>query len=264
MDENTTWLKLPYLAAGQAQKHVTHNEALRMLDAIVHIRVEDRGREAPPALPEDGQRFALGAVPSGAFAGKAGMIAARQDGAWAFYQPYAGWIIWDAAEAEFLVHDGEGWRAVFDPQNLRLLGVNTSADEINRLAVSSAATLLTHAGGGHQLKLNKAATGDTASLLFQSDWSGHAEMGLAGSNDFAIKVSADGAAWHDALVAEPGSGRVSFPAPPRLPSYTVAGLPAAAGQAGALALIGNEAGGAVVAFSDGANWRRVTDRAVVG
>lgn len=173
-------------------------------------------------------------------------------------------MIWDAAEAELLVHDGAGWRAVFDPQNLPLLGVNTSADETNRLAVSSDATLLTHAGGGHQLKLNKAGAVDTASLLFQSAWSGHAEMGLAGSNDFAIKVSGDGSAWHSALVAEAGSGRVSFPAPPRLPSYTVAGLPAATGQAGALVFVSNKAGGAVVAFSDGTNWRRVTDRAVVG
>lgn len=264
MDENTHWLKLPYLAAGQAQKHVTHNEALRMLDAILHIRVEQRDCEVPPSLPQDGQRFALGALTSGAFAGKAGMIAARQDGAWSFHQPHAGWVIFDAAEAELLVHDGAGWRAVFDPQDLPLLGVNTHADETNRLAVSSDATLLTHAGGGHQLKLNKSGASETASLLFQSDWSGHAEMGLAGSNDFAIKVSGDGSAWHSALVAEAGSGRVSFPAPPRLPSSTVAGLPAAAGQAGALVFVSNEAGGAVVAFSDGTNWRRVTDRAVVG
>lgn len=44
-------LKLPYLAAAPAQKHVTHNEALRMLDALVQVAVADRTRTLPPAAP---------------------------------------------------------------------------------------------------------------------------------------------------------------------------------------------------------------------
>ena len=44
-------------------------------------------------------------------------------------------------------------------------------------------------------------------------------------------------------------------------SYTVASLPAP--SAGLLALVTDESGGAVLAFADGAAWRRVTDRAVV-
>lgn len=50
---------------------------------------------------------------------------------------------------------------------------------------------------------------------------------------------------------------------PRAPSYTVAGAPAAASYSGGLIFVSNESGGAVLAFSDGANWRRVTDRAVI-
>lgn len=48
-----------------------------------------------------------------------------------------------------------------------------------------------------------------------------------------------------------------------LPSFTVADLPAAAGNAGKMVFVANESGGAVPAFSDGTSWRRVTDRAVV-
>ena len=44
--------------------------------------------------------------------------------------------------------------------------------------------------------------------------------------------------------------------------YTVATLPAASGTI-RLAFVTNETGGYVLAFSDGTNWRRVTDRAVV-
>ena len=47
-------------------------------------------------------------------------------------------------------------------------------------------------------------------------------------------------------------------------NYTVAALPSATTRgAGALVFVTNESGGAVPAFSDGTNWRRVTDRAVV-
>lgn len=48
----------------------------------------------------------------------------------------------------------------------------------------------------------------------------------------------------------------------QVPSYTVVGLPSAA-TAGQVIYVSNESGGAVLAFSDGANWLRSTDRAVV-
>jgi hypothetical protein len=47
-----------------------------------------------------------------------------------------------------------------------------------------------------------------------------------------------------------------------LASYTVAGLPSAS-PAGQFAYVTDETGGAVPAFSDGTDWRRVTDRNVV-
>ena len=37
MSDITTHLLLPYILASQAQKHVTHNEALRLLDAMVCV-----------------------------------------------------------------------------------------------------------------------------------------------------------------------------------------------------------------------------------
>jgi hypothetical protein len=50
----------------------------------------------------------------------------------------------------------------------------------------------------------------------------------------------------------------------KVKSYTVAGAPGAAAQgAGATIFVSNEAGGAVLAFSDGTSWRRVTDRIVI-
>ena len=48
----------------------------------------------------------------------------------------------------------------------------------------------------------------------------------------------------------------------RLESYTVAGLPPPAEGVG-VAFVTDEVGGPTLAFSDGTNWRRTTDRAVV-
>lgn len=48
----------------------------------------------------------------------------------------------------------------------------------------------------------------------------------------------------------------------RLTSYAVADVPDATEGVG-LIFVSDEAGGAVPAFSDGTNWRRVTDRVIV-
>jgi hypothetical protein len=45
-------------------------------------------------------------------------------------------------------------------------------------------------------------------------------------------------------------------------SYLVSALPSAA-TAGGLIYVSDETGGATMAFSDGTNWRRVQDRAIV-
>jgi len=205
--DTTPRLALPQIISGQALKHITHNEALLRLDLLVQASVESAAVAAPPASPLEGEAWIVPAGASAAWAGHASEIAAWQAGAWTFYDPAAGWQVFDKATGTLKIFSGTAWIAVAATgSGLPQLGVNASADTTNRLAVASAATLFTHAGAGHQLKLNKAATADTASLLFQSNWSGRAEMGLMGDNFWRIKVSADGSAWVNALtLANDGS-----------------------------------------------------------
>jgi len=208
MDE-TARLKLPYIMPSQAQKHITHNEALRMIDAIVHIRVSGQNLDASPDMPTEGESYTVGGTPSGAFTGQAGKVAAFQDGAWSFFQPRAGWTLWDEALSGLFVFDGSDWIAVAPRMDeLPLLGINATADETNRLTVAASATLFSHDGSGHQVKLNKAASAETGSLLFQTNWSGRAEMGLAGNDHFSVKVSPDGTTWRSAIVVNADSGNI--------------------------------------------------------
>ena len=212
MSDVSARLGLPYLLPSQAQKHVTHNEALSLLDSLVHLTVETLGADTPPPVPTPGSAYGVGTAPTGAWAGQAGQIAVFAEGAWRFLTPGIGWRIWDVSAAALKVWDGVAW--ILPPaalDTLAQLGIGTSADGVNRLAVASEATLFTHVGAGHQLKLNKAAAGDTTSLLFQSGFTGHAELGLAGSTGFALKVSDDGSAWVTALEAEGPVGALRAP-----------------------------------------------------
>ena len=54
--DETPNLGLPYIMAAQSQKHVTHNEAIRALDAVVQLSVLDRDLSAPPGSPVEGGR----------------------------------------------------------------------------------------------------------------------------------------------------------------------------------------------------------------
>ena len=212
MSETSPRLALPLIAPSQAQKHVTHNEAVMLLDGLVQMTLRGVEASEPPASGADGDAWGLGAAPTGLWEGRGGDVAIRSNGGWVFAAPAAGWRAWDLSAGAALRHDGSGW--VPDLPAMSMLdgvGIGTGYDAVNRLSVASDAVLLSHAGAGMRLKVNKAAAEQTASLLFQTGWSGRAEMGLAGSDAFEVKVSADGSAWTTGLRLA-GGGPLEAPA----------------------------------------------------
>ena len=105
----STNLALPYLAASQSQKHVTVNESLRFLDALVQISVKSATLSAPPGAPADGQRWIIGPAPNSLWAGRATQIAAWQDGAWVFDAPKVGWLAWNEVTLSSLIFSAGSW-----------------------------------------------------------------------------------------------------------------------------------------------------------
>lgn len=370
----TSSLRMPLLSAAQAQKHVTHNEALLVADALVHLAVASRATAEPPAAPDPGERFIVAGGATGVFSEKEGEVAEWRDGAWIFHAPAPGWRAWVIDEGGVVVFTDGGWLDLrsLPKTGTDMLGINASPTTGERFVVSSESVLLTHDGADQRLKLNKAAATDTASLLFQTGYSGRAEVGIAGDDHFRIKVSADGATFQSAMEINPADGDFSYTlsngasihfgkygvgasprlmanadqtdgaraymsfrhayieyaafytqynsstgvadfnirsvqddgdiffitrhagvtqwahlkldaatgftgigthtpstkldvdGPVRVKGYTVAGLPSAVEHgAGAIVFVSDESGGPVLAFSDGAAWRRVNDRAVV-
>lgn len=216
----TIHLELPYIAASQAQKHVTHNEALRILDALVMLSVKDRDLSAPPGSPADGDRYLVAPAGSGGFAGRDNQIAHFRDGAWTFHMPRSGWLCYVEDEEAPLIFDGSAWVGLLGDhaafQNVTLLGVGTEADGSNPFAAKLNNALWTaryDAEGGDgslRYKLNKEDAADTLSLLFQTGWSGRAEIGLTGDDHLHVKVSADGSGWKDAVTIDNTTGHAGI------------------------------------------------------
>ena len=212
-DLESLHLKLPYLAAAQAQKHVTHNDALRRLDGLVQLAVRASSLADPPEAPDEGDRYIVATGGTGTWAGHDGDVANFVDGAWDFDTPEVGWLAFDVAAGVLLAHQTSGWAAVSGvPATVDRFGIHTTADDTNRLAVQSEAVLFSGIdaadGGSGDIRfiVNKETAGDTASLLFQSGWSGRAEVGLCGDADFVFKVSADGTCWFEAIRIDKDTG----------------------------------------------------------
>ncbi|KQP60885.1 DUF2793 domain-containing protein [Methylobacterium sp. Leaf112] len=221
MAQTTPHLALPLLAAGQAGKHVTHNEALLALDALVHLACRDRDLSAPPTDPAEGDRYLVTAPqPSGAWAGLSGQIAAFGDGVWTGLVPRTGWLAYVADEDAFYRFDGTGWRRLLDGlralSGLAALGLGTEADAANPFAAKLDRALWTArdpaegGSGSLALVLNKATEANAVALLFQAAYAGRAEFGLLGEDAVSLKVSPDGAAWHGAWRADPATGHLGL------------------------------------------------------
>lgn len=140
---------------------------------------------------------------------------------WRFFVPQRGWIAYIEGEGVIVLFDGSAWNelglSLRNLQNLSELGIGTSADATNVLAAKLNNALFTAKatgeGGTGDLRytLNKSAVGNTVSQLYQDGYSGRAKVGLIGDDNFHVKVSADGTAWHEAINVDKTTGKPSFP-----------------------------------------------------
>ncbi|MFT4955303.1 MAG: hypothetical protein ACI8U3_001691 [Brevundimonas sp.] len=221
--QSSARLDLPYLQAGQMQKHVTLNEALTRLDALVQCAVVSRTVSEQPETPDAGALHILPEDATGdAWASMAaGALARFEAGGWTAMEPPPGLRVFVLDEQCLIVRGDEGWTDVVGTpvrlDDLEGLGVGTVSDAANAFAAKLNSALWTARtegeGGAGDLRfvLNKESGANVLSLLFQSGWSGRAELGLVGDDDLVLKVSPDGDAWREALRVDRHSGRLGFP-----------------------------------------------------
>lgn len=193
----TNRLRIPYLAPSQALKYVTINDGFENIDRLSQIKVTARDVQVQPSAPQNGVSYILPLNAVGDYwTAVAENTLAFFDHGWHFIDPQEGFQAWVETEQAALVFSGGAWIGLPISTSVRL-GVNTAADNTNRLSVKSDSELLTHddmtPGTGDARKLiNKKTGGHTASVVFQNDYLGKAELGLLGEDAFAIKTSSDG------------------------------------------------------------------------
>jgi Protein of unknown function (DUF2793) len=107
---DTPRLSLPVIEAAQAQKHVTHNEALVLLDALTQLAVEDRTLTAPPGSPADGACYIPASGASADWSGWDGQIALYSGGGWLKIVPVSGLKAWVKAERLTVTYEDGVWR----------------------------------------------------------------------------------------------------------------------------------------------------------
>jgi hypothetical protein len=108
MDETTRWA-LPLLASGQAQKEITHNEAITAIDRLLHLAVVSRSVSTPPGAAVSGDAYIIAAAPSGVWSGAAGQLASFDGSGWTVSSPKPGCLAWVADEQQFAVFSSAGW-----------------------------------------------------------------------------------------------------------------------------------------------------------
>ncbi len=190
----TTKLALPLIAEAQAQKHITHNEALLKLDVLVQMAVVDRDQATPPAAPEEGQAWIVATGAADDWAGHDGEVAAWQGGTWRFYAPSAGWVAWVMDEGRLLIHDGTAWAAL----DAATLGGRPASDYVTAGALATATvgdadTVDGHHASEFALLSGATFTGGVTAAAFTGDGSGltnvdAATLGGHPASDFATQA----------------------------------------------------------------------------
>ena len=232
---DTPHLGLPLIEASQAQKHVTHNEAIVALDAIVQLSVMSASLTDPPGAPAEGDRYIPATGATGAWAGWDLNIALYTDGAWSKIVPRTGWRCYVEASGKLYVWIGAAWTdlaaaggflTIVGAGNgsLSQLGVNTAADNSNRLAVKSNQVLLSHdditpGNGSLLVVVNKEDAAKDAGFVFQDGFDTRALIGLLGDDKFTFKVTPDGNTFFEAFTIDQATGAISFPQMPKLSAY---------------------------------------------
>ena len=117
---------------------------------------------------------------------------------------------------------------------------------------------------GNKVKLSGAVAVDASSA---SEFAGTADNdfgAVTGSNDATEDLGLVTASASTTIDLGEGFGENLIATTLALPQVTVSGVTAAStANKGQIAYISDETGGATLAFSDGTNWRRLQDRAVI-
>ena len=162
MSDATPRLSLPYLQVNQAEKEVTHNESLSILDVMVNATFIDQ-LVAPPGAFSEGDTFLVKATATGPWAGKENYIAKYQDAAWLFFAPFNGMLIMNTTSGALWKYLDSAW-SIFTAGGNGTIDHNelSNRDLPEQHPIGAVTGLQTALNDIYDLEFDGGACGDTA------------------------------------------------------------------------------------------------------
>lgn len=142
MSDQSARLGLTFLAAAQAQKHVTVNESLVRLDAVAQLSARSARLSAEPAAPTDGDIYILPAGKTGAAwsAMSDGALAYYRDGFWEELTPNPGWRCHVEDEDALYARSAAGWDKIAARDERRLIFTPGGDGQVSIYRIDAART----------------------------------------------------------------------------------------------------------------------------
>jgi hypothetical protein len=217
---------LPFILTSQAQKHVTHNQELQILDALVQLTAISSSRSVRPPGAQEADIYIIANSTTGVWSGHEHDIVVYWTQSWHFYTPRVGWRAYIVAQNMQIVYTGKHWVSDGSTQlqNLTLLGVNATATAAvlvhvwANTAVWSAKSISDGGSGGMLQVLERDGIADDLGFTLKTDGICTAVLGQFGFDRFWVSVSLDGKSFSYALSINISTGIVDFDALPRLKS----------------------------------------------
>jgi hypothetical protein len=189
---------LPVIEAAQAQKHVTHNEALTLIDALIQLCVESRTLATPPDMPSEGACYIPASGASGAWSGWEGQIALFSGGGWLRLAPVSGLRAWVKAERLTVTYEDGIWR--------------------DGVALTAHGGRVTLRAKEEELSLTGAFV-ETADAAFIPDRAivlgvaARTTLAVAGASSYAVGIAGEPGKFGDLLGTAPGATNVGVIGP---------------------------------------------------
>lgn len=141
--DQTARFALPYLAPGQMQKELFHNEALQRVDMLLCPIVEGAALATPPASPAVGSCYLVAGGATGAWAGQDGALACFSEGGWRFVPAVDGMSLIDRASGQTLHRRSGAWETgIVRAQEVRVDGLTVLRERQSAISDPSGGTVV--------------------------------------------------------------------------------------------------------------------------
>ena len=148
---NTPHFELPLISPSQAQKHVTVNDALSRVDALMQLRLISATTSTPPATSQEGDTYGVASGAVNEWAGQEGTLAIFANGGWAFVPATLGMRAFIADQNGWAGFDGTQWTIGLQTLTPNGAGMQARAIEIDHVISAGATSAVSYALPGQSV-----------------------------------------------------------------------------------------------------------------